>query len=626
MRLTGAEILAETLIAHSVTDVFGFPGGAVIDLYDALYKYQDKITHYLTCHEQGAAHAADGYARATGKTGVVIATSGPGATNLVTGIATAYLDSTPMVAITGNVALSLIGKDSFQEVDIVGITMPITKHNYMVKNAAELEETIREAFQIARSGRPGPVLIDIPKDVQQATFEFHGGRPKPPLPTAKVDEQVLLDAVRLINSSQRPYIYAGGGLVACDSGAALQAFAEKIDAPIGLSIMGLTALDSKHPLKHGITGMHGHFVASKMNAEADLIIGIGVRFSDRATGSVRKYQEKAKIIHIDIDGAEVDKNVDSLVSLVGDAAEILPRLTELVDRRDNPEWKARADVYRQAAEKSQGNGNTPPPPPTQPNTAASANSFTPRDIILKVREFTSDDTVIATDVGQHQMWVAQHYDFARPRTLLTSGGLGTMGFGMGAAIGAAIAKGGGAGGAAARTAATGTVASAASDTRTAARTASAASDTRTAARTAKSDAASIAATGAAARTVLFTGDGSFHMNLNELATAVTYKLPLVVIIFNNQALGMVRQWQALFYSKRYSNTTLQRATDYPKLAEAFGGKGYQASNMGELQMALGAAFSAPANGPTLIECLIDPDEKVFPIIPPGGSFDDMIVE
>ena len=554
MKLTGAEIVVETLIAHGVTEIFGFPGGTVINLYDSLYKYQDQITHYLTCHEQGAAHAADGYARATGKTGVVMATSGPGATNLVTGIATAYLDSTPMVAITGNVALSLIGKDSFQEVDIVGVTMPITKHNYMVKDIADLEDTVCEAFQVARSGRPGPVLIDVPKDIQQAKYEFKGGQPWPLLPVKKVDHEALLAAVELINSSERPYIYAGGGLITCNAGAALQALAEKIDAPVGSSMMGLTALDSKHPLKHGLTGMHGHYVASKMNADADLVIGVGVRFSDRATGSVSKYQEKTKFIHIDIDGAEIDKNISSVISLVGDAAEILPQLTELVEHRTNPLWSDRAEEHQQTADDL---------------LDQKTGSFTPRDIIRKVREHTSDETVIATDVGQHQMWVAQNYDFCLPRTLLTSGGLGTMGFGMGAAIGASIAKGG-------------------------------------------------------ARTVLFTGDGSFHMNMNEFATAVTYKLPIIVIIFNNHSLGMVRQWQNLFFEQRYSNTTINRATDYPKLAEAFGGVGYRAADMDELQAALEMAFSAEK--PVMIECLIDQDELVLPIIPAGGSFDDMIVK
>ncbi len=580
MKLNGAEILVETLIAHGVTDVFGFPGGTVINLYDALYDYQDRVTHYLTCHEQGAAHAADGYARATGKTGVVIATSGPGATNLVTGIATAYLDSTPMVAITGNVASGLIGKDSFQEVDIVGITMPVTKHNYMVKHVEELEEIVREAFQIARSGRPGPVLIDIPKDVQQAQCEFHGGMPKPLLPIPRVSEEALRAAAELIDASERPFVYAGGGLISCSAGEALRVFAERIDAPVGLSIMGLTALDSSHPLKHGLTGMHGHYVASKMNADADLIIGIGVRFSDRATGSTSKYQAKTKIIHIDIDGAEIDKNIDSVISLVGDAAEILPRLTEMVKRRENPTWIAKADLHRQeserflAQEEMQLHDQDPQAKEEQQLLAqedmdAQATGLTPQEIIHMVRRYAADDTVVSTDVGQHQMWVAQEYQFCLPRTLLTSGGLGTMGFGMGAAIGASIARG-------------------------------------------------------SARTVLFTGDGSFHMNMNEFVTAVTYGLPVVVVLFNNGSLGMVRQWQNLFFNQRYSNTTLERKTDYPKLAEAFGGKGYRASTMKELQAALDAAFSQTE--PVLIECLIDSDEKVFPIIPPGGSFDDMIVK
>jgi acetolactate synthase-1/2/3 large subunit len=551
VRLKGAEILVETLIAHGVNEVFGFPGGSVIDIYDALYGYRDRITHYLTCHEQGAAHAADGYARATGRTGVVIATSGPGATNLVTGIATAYLDSTPMVAITGNVSLPLIGKDSFQEVDIAGITMSITKHNYIVQDVADLEANLCEAFQIARSGRPGPVLVDIPKDVQQASCEFNGASPWPLAACPRVDDAALREAARLIDECRRPYIYAGGGIIASDASNALDRFARRIDAPVGLSIMGLSALAHDNPFNLGLTGMHGLYAASKVNADADLVIGVGVRFSDRATGSTSKYQENRRIIHIDIDGAEIDKNIDSFVSLLGNAAELLPRLTRMVSGKKRPGWQAQVESYRAEA-----------------RSMGFEQGFTPRAIIHAVREHCASDTVVATDVGQHQMWVAQYYGFSQPRSFLTSGGLGTMGFGLGAAIGASVAKG-------------------------------------------------------RARTVLFSGDGSFHMNMNELATAVTYGLPIVVVVLNNQALGMVRQWQALFYDSRYSTTSLSRATDYPALAAAFGARGYRATDMPGLHTALDAAFRA--EGPTVIECLIDVDEKVLPIIPPGGSVADMII-
>jgi acetolactate synthase-1/2/3 large subunit len=553
LKLKGAAIVVETLIAHGVTDVFGFPGGAVLYLYDELYKYSGQIKHYISAHEQGAAHAADGYARAAGKAGVVIATSGPGATNLVTGLATAYLDSTPLIAITGNVALPLIGKDSFQEVDIAGVTMPITKHNYIVKDVRELENILREAFCIACSDRPGPVLVDIPKDIQETETEFFGGMPSPLFPPKLASEESLKAAAELINGSERPYIYAGGGVVTAEAYDALNEFADRIDAPVGFSMMGLSAMDYRNPRKLGMTGMHGVYLSSGMNAEADLIIGVGVRFSDRATGSKTKYESGKKIIHIDLDAAELNKNIDCNVEVRGDMSDALPRLSALVNQRTRSEWTARTEFHRAESIELEPKSDV---------------EFTPRNIIRTVRSFTSDDTVIATDVGQHQMWTAQFYDFAKPRTFLTSGGLGTMGFGLGAAIGASVAKGG-------------------------------------------------------ARTVLFTGDGSFHMNLNEFATAVMHNLPVVVIVMNNNVLGMVRQWQGLFYGKRYSNTTLNRVTDYVKLAEAFGGAGYRAETITELNSALEKAFGGKL--PVIIECLIDPDEKVLPMIPAGGSFDDMIV-
>jgi len=553
LKLNGASIVVETLINHDVTDVFGFPGGAVLHLYDALYKRQDKIKHHISCHEQGAAHAADGYSRSTGKTGVVIATSGPGATNLVTGIATAYLDSVPLVAITGNVALNLIGKDSFQEVDIAGITLPITKHNYIVKDVGELEDILCEAFQIAKSGRPGPVLIDIPKDIQAQEFEFSGGYPRALFPEREISEASLSDAAKLINQSQRPFIYAGGGVSISAAFEKLKAFSDKIDAPIGTSMMGLSSVNYKNPHMLGMTGMHGSYAASKMKSESDLIIGIGVRFSDRATGNKEKYQENAKIIHIDIDNSEIDKNIRTDVHIIGDIKKVLDALTPMVNFQDHNDWNLRAVKYKATGKEIQ-------------NTET--NPFTPRKIIKTVRKYATDNTVIATDVGQHQMWVAQHYDFANPRTLLTSGGLGTMGFGVGAAIGASIAHN-------------------------------------------------------KKRTVLFTGDGSFHMNMNEMATAVMHNIPIIVIILNNRVLGMVRQWQGIFYGNRFSNTTMNRQTDYVKLAEAFGAVGFKVTALGELEMVLQQAFSETR--PVIIDCLIDRDEKVLPMIPPGGSIDNIIL-
>ncbi len=552
MKKNGAEIIVETLINQGVTDVFGYPGGSVLHLYDALYKNSDRINHYITCHEQGASHAADGYARATGKPGVVIATSGPGATNLVTGIATAYLDSVPMVAITGNVPLELIGRDSFQEVDISGITRPITKHNYIVKDINELEDVICEAFEIATSGRPGPVLIDIPKNIQSETCEFKGIKfATAQQPDATTDAK-LKEIAEIIKAAKRPYIYAGGGVVIAEASAELEKFAQKINTPIGCSMMGLTAVNADNPLALGMTGMHGTYPASKMKAEADVVIGIGVRFSDRATGCKRAYQKDTKIIHIDIDDAEIDKNITSTCSIVGDIKTILPRLTEIVEPKQNPQWLEVAEQYKDFAHEMN-----------------SAEGFCPGEIIKTVRKYASDDTVVATDVGQHQMWTAQYYEFAKPRTFLTSGGLGTMGFGLGAAIGASIARN-------------------------------------------------------KAKTLLFTGDGSFHMNLNEIATAVTNNLPIVVVLLNNSVLGMVRQWQSIFYDKRYSNTTMNRATDYKKLAEAFGADGFDVQNQEQLDAALTAAFASEK--PVIINCMIDCDERVLPMIPPGCSIEEMIID
>jgi acetolactate synthase, large subunit, biosynthetic type len=554
MKMTGAQIIVETLIEQGIDTVFGYPGGCVINIYDELFKNQDRIHHYLTCHEQGAAHSADAYARVTGKPGVVIATSGPGATNLVTGIATAYLDSSPIVAITGNVIQPLIGKDSFQEVDIAGVTMPITKHNYIVKDIEKLADTIREALRIAISGRPGPVLVDIPKDIQVAMGEFIQKDKVVKNGSSKLSDESIESAAELIKSSERPYIYAGGGVVISDASSELLEFANKIDAPIGLSMMGLTSIPGTNPRNLGMTGMHGRYAASKAMSESDLIIAIGTRFSDRATGSKPEFIRGKKFLHIDIDPAEIGKNIPAYVSVIGDVKQVLTRLNALLPTVAHPEWDKVVKALKSSPE------NKPEP---------SEGRLAPKTVIEAVRALMKDDDVVATDVGQHQMWVSQFYSFDSPRTFITSGGLGTMGFGMGAAMGSSIGRG-------------------------------------------------------KKRTVLFTGDGSFHMNLNELATAVTNELPIIIVVMNNSVLGMVRQWQTLFFDKRYASTTLNRKTDFVKLAEAFGATGLRVSEICELSPVLEKAFSA--KGPVVIDVKIDSDEKVLPMIPPGGTINDIILK
>lgn len=555
MLLSGADIVIETLIEQGTKTVFGYPGGQVINLYDALYKREDRIHHVLTAHEQGACHAADGYARATGDVGVVIATSGPGATNLVTGIATAYLDSTPLVAITGNVPNALIGRDSFQEVDITGVTLPVTKHNFFVKDYTELADTIREAFRIAKSGRPGPVLVDIPKDVQVQMQEYE------PVPVVEKEAQrpVKLRKIRaaadMIAEAVSPYIYIGGGVITADASEEVLALAEKIDAPIGSTLMGLSAIDNDNERFLGMVGMHGHYPASVGQDEADLIIAIGARFSDRATGDVSKYAKGARIIHMDIDRAEIDKNISSDLGIGGDLKEALTALIEAVQPTRHPAWNARLDALRAIGEE-------------QLEATLDPKELTPHSLIWEVARHTEADTPVVTDVGQHQMWTAQYYPFHKRRTFITSGGLGTMGFGMGAAIGAAQATG--------------------------------------------------------KKTVLFTGDGSFGMNLNELATAVSQNTPLVIVIMNNNVLGMVRQWQNLFFDKHYSQTTLNRQTDFVKLAEAFGARGLRIMNRQELGPVMAEAFAH--TGPVVVDVAIDPDAFVLPMLPPGGSFDDIITE
>lgn len=553
MLLTGAQITIETLIEQGCKVLFGYPGGQVIDLYDALYEREDRIKHVLTAHEQGACHAADGYARASGQVGVVMATSGPGATNLVTGIATAYLDSIPLVAITGNVPNSLIGRDSFQEVDITGITLPITKHNFIVKNIEDLADTIREAFKIAKSGRPGPVLVDIPKDVQQSKFEYTPHEVVEKIEQKPAKEYKIEKAAKMLMEANRPYIYVGGGAITADATEEIIQLANTIDAVIGSTLMGLSVIPGNNERFLGMEGMHGDYASSIAQDEADLILTIGARFSDRATGNVSKYATKAKIIHIDIDRAEVDKNVSVDLGVGGDLKQALNEILKLVKPKENAEWQNRIKELKEFSKKSIDQ-NMP------------KDELNPYTLIKEVSKHTSDDTKIVTDVGQHQMWVAQYYEFKKPRTFITSGGLGTMGFGLGAAIGSAMYTN--------------------------------------------------------ERTVLFTGDGSFGMNLNELATVATQNLPIVIILMNNGVLGMVRQWQNLFFDKHYSQTVLERKTDFVKLAEAFGIKGYRISDVSQMKGVIDQAFKE--KGPVLVDCYIDKDEFVLPMLPPGGSFEDII--
>lgn len=551
--MNGAQILIEVLLEQGVTDVFGYPGGQAINIYDELYNYRDRINHVLTAHEQGAAHAADGYARATGKPGVVIATSGPGATNLVTGIATAMLDSVPLVAITGNVPLSLIGKDSFQEIDITGVTLPITKHNFFVTKVENLADDVREAFRIARSGRRGPVLVDIPKDVQTAKCEFE---PKAPLPLAeirKAKESEIDRAAELINNAKRPYIYIGGGAVGAELGEEIMALAEKIDAVIGCSLMGLTGVPSDYERFLGLQGMHGHYASSAAQNSADLILGVGVRFSDRATGDKKKYAKKANIIHIDVDRSEIDKIIPASVGIAGDLVDAFRRIAAKSKKASHPEWIKQVEEFKAREEL----------------TKKPSDELTPPELFDIINGVTKGEALVATDVGQHQMWAAQYCKFRYPRTIVTSGGLGTMGFGLGASIGAYI--------------------------------------------------------GGHRKTLLITGDGSFGMNLNELATAVTYKIPVIIVLFNNGVLGMVRQWQSLFFNKHYSATTLDRKTDFVKLAEAFGAKGVRANTKEAFKAAFTEAYET-ADGPVVIDCKINEDELVLPMLPPGGSMDDLIIE
>lgn len=552
MQLTGADILIRTLIEQGCDTVFGYPGGQILNVYDSLYKYQNEIRHMLTAHEQGAAHAADGYARATGKVGVVMSTSGPGATNLVTGIATAYLDSIPLVAICGNVPTTQIGTDSFQEIDITGVTLPITKHNYFVGSVENLADTIREAFALAQSGRPGPVLIDVPKDVQTAVCDYEPQAPVQPEERHAAKDVRIKEAAALINASKRPFIYFGGGLITSEAQEEMLALAEKIDAPIGCSLMGLSGIPTDHPRFLGMQGMHGHYASSMAMHDADLIISLGVRFNDRVTGNREKFAKLAQIIHIDVDGSELSKTVNSACGLRGDVKLTLQKLIPLVNAEQKPDWEKAVKALKE----------------TENDYLDIRPGLTPRNAIMTLNKHLGENTAVATDVGQHQMWAAQNVNFKEPRRFISSGGLGTMGFGLGAAIGAAVGTG--------------------------------------------------------ERSVLVTGDGSFGMCLNELTTAVTYNVPVVILLMNNGVLGMVRQWQTLFFNKHYSNTILDRKTDFVALARAFGADGEAVDTVAALDKAFEHAFSC--DGPYVIDCRIDKDEFVLPMLPPGGSMDDIIMK
>ena len=549
MKLNGSEIIVECLKEQNVDTIFGYPGGAILNVYDALYKHSDEITHILTSHEQGASHAADGYARATGKVGVCFATSGPGATNLVTGIATAYMDSIPVVAITCNVTVPLLGKDSFQEIDIAGATMPITKHNFIVKDVTKLADVIRAAFRIAKEGRPGPVLIDVTKDVTAAECDYIKETPKTiERQTDTIKEEDVERAVEMIKASKRPYVFVGGGVIASDASDELARFVKKIDAPVADSLMGKGAFDGTDPHYTGMLGMHGTKTSNFGVSECDLLIAIGARFSDRVTGNANKFAKNAKILHFDIDAAEINKNIHSDASVVGDALEILKRVNAKLEQQDRHEWLEHIHDYEK-----------------QYPMAYRKDCLNGPLIMEKIYELTKGEAIISTDVGQHQMWAAQHYKYKKPRTLLTSGGLGTMGYGLGAAIGAKV--------------------------------------------------------GCKDKTVInIAGDGCFRMNMNEVATATRYNIPVIEIIFNNHVLGMVRQWQDLFYGKRYSATVLDDCVDFVKVSEGMGAKGYRVQTIEEFEAALKDAMAL--NIPCVIDCLIDREDKVFPMVSPGAAISE----
>ncbi len=555
MKLNGSEILLECLLEQGVDTVFGYPGGSVLNIYDALYKYSDRITHVLTAHEQGACHAADGYARSSGKTGVVIATSGPGATNLVTGIATAYMDSIPIVAITGNVPVSLLGLDSFQEVDIAGITMPVTKHNYIVKDINELADTVREAFYIANEGRKGPVLIDIPKDVTAKLCEFNRKDSVEQEREFTVTDQELEDVVALIQKSERPFVYTGGGVVLADAAEEVATFVSRCDAVVSSSLMGQGGFDNTDPRYMGMLGMHGTKTSSLAITDCDLFIGIGTRFSDRVICDIKSFAPNAEIVHIEIDPSEIDKNIKVGHPLVGELKAVLAALNARLPQQEHPAWLKQIAAWKEAYPLRQ--------------VSDDPDAVLPQEVIEALDRLTNGDAVIATEVGQHQMWAAQFYSFKRPHQFVSSGGLGTMGFGFGAAIGSKVAN-------------------------------------------------------PDKVVVNIAGDGSFHMNLNELVTISKHNIPVIELVFNNNVLGMVRQWQKLFYEERFSQTTLERPTDYALLGQAFGVKALRIEKKADIEPVLREAIGCGA--PVLIECVIDKDINVLPMVPAGGSIAAPILE
>ena len=552
MQLTGSEIVIECLKEQGVDTVFGYPGGAILNVYDELYKHQNEIKHILTSHEQGAAHAADGYARATGKVGVCLATSGPGATNLVTGIATAYMDSSPIVAITCNVGVSLLGKDSFQEIDITGITLPITKHNFIVKDVNNLAATIRKAFAIAKKGRPGPVLIDIPKDVTANKAEYVKEKPVAVEPSQNICETQLDTAVEMIKDAKKPYIFVGGGAILSGASEELYTFAKKVDAPVTDSLMGKGAFPGTDPLYTGMLGMHGTKTSNYGVSECDLLIVIGARFSDRVTGNAQKFAQNAKIIQIDVDVAEMNKNVMISAGVVGDIKVVLDRLNERLEQQDHAEWVTKIQEYKEKY-------------PLVYHKDVLSGPF----VVEEIYRQTKGEAIISTEVGQHQMWAAQFYKYTKPRTFLTSGGLGTMGYGLGAALGA---------------------------------------------KSGREDKV----------VVNIAGDGCFRMNMNEIATAVRHNIPVIQVVINNHVLGMVRQWQNLFYGQRYSATVLNDAVDFVKLAEAMGAEGIRATTQEEFKSAFEKAMNL--GRPVVIDCQIDSDDKVWPMVAPGAAISEAFDE
>lgn len=551
--ITGAEIVIECLKEQGVDTVFGYPGGTILNIYDALYQHQDEITHILTSHEQGASHAADGYARATGKVGVCMATSGPGATNLVTGIATAYMDSIPIVAITCNVGVSLLGRDSFQEIDIAGVTMPITKYNFIVKDVSKLADTIRRAFTIAQTGRPGPVLVDITKDVTASKFEYEYKAPDEIIRQSdSIKEEDMEAALALIRNAKKPFIFVGGGGIMADAADEIRAFAHKIQAPVADSLMGKGAFDGTDALYTGMVGMHGTKTSNFGFTECDLLVVIGARFSDRVTGNTARFAKNAKILQIDVDAAEINKNIKTHASIVGDAKVVLRKLNARLDPINHDEWVAHIERMKDMY-------------PLRYNK----DVLTGPSVIETIYELTKGDAIITTEVGQHQMWAAQYYQFKKPRTFITSGGLGTMGYGLGAALGAKM--------------------------------------------------------GCKDKIVFnIAGDGCFRMNMNEIATATRYNIPIIQVILNNHVLGMVRQWQTLFYGKRYSHTVLNDQVDFVKVAEGMGAKAFRITRKEELEPVIKEAMSL--NIPVVIDCQIHCDDKVFPMVPAGAPIEDAFDE